>query len=87
MRLRNYGKFGGYLYRVILDSVVDSVNYIERTKGCFYDDMNDIHKCLRSLRRMNWIKWSRNDTYCFEKCCCGQQASIEIMSFDQRSGA
>jgi hypothetical protein len=85
MRLRNHGYFGGFYYRVLLDDKTFSVNFIERTKGCCHDSMEDNHRCLKCLRAISWMDWTKNDTRCSGKCCCGQKVSLEIMAFEARA--
>ena len=50
MRLTNISKIGKYEYRVVLDSKKESVNYIERTTGVYFD--REDHRCLKCTQKV-----------------------------------
>jgi len=81
MRLNNMGRFGGFLYRVVLDSNKVSTNYIERTKGANFDVEQANHSCESCMRPIEWMNWKFEDTFAESDCPCGRRATIKILPF------
>jgi len=81
MRLRNKMKFGGFEWIVMLDDKIQSTNFIERTKGVHYDEINDVYRCLKCMKPLAWLHWE-SESYAKDVCVCGQTQTLQILSFD-----
>jgi len=82
MRLTNKGiQDKGVLYRVVLDTNKVSTNYIERTRGVFYNEVDCLWRCSKCKKEVNWVNWTSYN-HAKNECDCGQLATITILSFD-----
>ena len=84
-RLQNSAKFGKFDYRVVLDDEIESCNYIERVKGCFYYRTESTHMCENCGLEIDWIVWDSKQMKSKATCKCGNVASLEILSFNATS--
>ena len=88
MRLQNMQKVGGYEYRVVLDSEKRIANYVERSKGVFYDYILCEHRCLKCMKPVIWITWTNNGRRAKSTCDCGQEQTLEyLVCFDRTADA
>ena len=82
MRLKNNVNYNRYYWRVVLDTEKSDTNYIERTKGCYYNGEDYI--CLKCMTPINWIIWQgKNKSKSI--CSCNQTATLEIIPFNQEA--
>lgn len=84
MRLENEGFFRGQNYRVVLDYVIESTNYIERTRGVYYNEDSGNHTCLKCGSEVLWNEWPTNNT-AKNECGCGKLATLEILEFKNKA--
>lgn len=83
MRLTNeIEEYGGFRWRIILDSLTPSTNYIERTRGVYYS--NGDHFCIKCLKAVLWMDWI-SEHAAKGKCKCGERQTLEIMSCGDRA--
>jgi len=80
MRLSNRVVYGKKYYAVVLDSEKDSCNYLQVTTGC-YRNSNFETVCLKCMKEVNWIDWSKDSSKSKAVCECGEKQSIHIVDF------
>lgn len=77
MRLHNMQKAGHYHYRVALDDANPNINFIERTKGVYYDIQVHEHRCLKCMSVVAWMHWSAKGAEA--TCSCGEKQTVEYL--------
>lgn len=86
MKLQNIQKVGSYRYRVVLanDVFTPDCNYVERTKGAYYDEQLCEHRCLKCTNVVYWLYWTKDGDRAKATCGCGQEQTLEyLVCFDQ----
>lgn len=78
MRLHNRVVEGKKYYAVVLDSEKDSCNYIQVTTGC-YQNPNFDTICIKCMKEVNWINWSKDATKSKATCECGEKQTVQIV--------
>jgi len=81
-RLINTMKQGKYEWRAVLDTDTDC-NYLERTSGAYYQYSSGDHFCLKCHEQICWMHWTKTDTRASSVCDCGENQTLQIMSFSQ----
>lgn len=82
MWLQNVQKAGRYHYRVVLDNA-ELANFVERTKGVYYDEVLCKHRCLNCMSVVNWWDWTKNNKRAKATCNCGANLTLEyLITFD-----
>ena len=82
MRLQNIQNFKSKTVRVVLDDTKTSTNYIETTKGVYFEEKETLYLCLKCMKPANWLTWT-DKNHAKSTCECGQEHRLSIMPLDQ----